>query len=78
MEIFTISILHAPSYGLLLLMVGRTAVAVLFSLALYLSPFLHWWYLTITFATIGLGLCALACFLAAQQSHSMQIGRAHV
>jgi len=55
-----------PAYGLMLLLTGRMALAILFSLALYLSPFIHWWYLVITLATVGLGLFALACFLAAQ------------
>jgi len=54
-----------PSYGLMLLLVRRTSVAILFSLALYLSPFFHWWYEVLSFATIGLGLIALTCFLGA-------------
>jgi hypothetical protein len=58
-------VLLIGTYLLLLEITDRTAVAVLFSLGLWLSPFFHWWYEPAAIDTVGLGAMALAGFLYA-------------
>ena len=51
------------SYLLLLELTDRTAIAVLFSLGLWLSPFFQWWYASSALDSAGLSMLALASFL---------------
>jgi hypothetical protein len=59
------AVLLLGGYALLLQLTKRVLPAALFSVALWASPFFHWWYLDISLASAGLGMLALAAFLAA-------------
>lgn len=59
------AILLLGAYGLLLQLTRRLTVAAVFSVALWASPFFHWWYLGISWVSAGMGMAALAAFLAA-------------
>lgn len=56
-------ILLLGAYLLLLALTDRTDIAVLFSLAIWLSPFFQWWYLPLSLETVGMGMLALAAFI---------------
>jgi hypothetical protein len=64
------AVLLLGSYGLLLYLLRRTAPAALFAVALWASPFFHWWYLDPSLASARLVVAALAAFLAAMQQTS--------
>lgn len=52
-------------YLLLLALTDRTDIAVLFSLAIWLSPLFAWWYESIALNAVGLGMWALGALLYA-------------
>jgi len=56
-------ILLLGAYVLLLALTDRTAIAVVFSLALWLSPFFQWWYVPSSLDTVGMGMFSLGAFL---------------
>jgi hypothetical protein len=63
-------ILLLGAYMLLLALTDRTSIAVLFSLGLWLSPFFHWWYESISLDSAGLGMLALAAMIHAWRAAS--------
>jgi hypothetical protein len=56
-------ILLLGAYLLLWELTRRIDVAVAFSLGLWLSPFFHWWYESITLVPVGMSMLALAGLL---------------
>ena len=56
-------VLLLGAYLLLLALTDRTDIAILFSLGLWLSPMLQWWYASGTLDSIGMGMLALGAFL---------------
>ncbi|HVX21086.1 MAG TPA: hypothetical protein VHB02_07050 [Acidimicrobiales bacterium] len=55
-------------YLLLLELTGRVDVSIFFSLGLWLSPFFHWWYQSITLDSVAMGTLVLVFFLYAIRS----------
>jgi hypothetical protein len=53
------------SYGLLFQLTRKPAASALFAVAIWASPFFAWWYLDLSLASAGMGMAALAAFLAA-------------
>lgn len=58
-------ILLLGAYLLLLAVTDRTDISILFSLGLWLSPFFHWWYASISLDSVGMGMLALGAWLYA-------------
>ncbi|HLM97078.1 MAG TPA: hypothetical protein VK283_12235 [Acidimicrobiales bacterium] len=63
-------ILLLGAYVLLLALTDRTAIAVLFSLALWLSPFFQWWYVPSSLDTVGMGMLSVGAFLYSLRASS--------
>jgi len=57
-------------YLLLLELTDRIDVAIVFSLGLWLSPFFHWWYLSISLESVGMPMLGLFFLLVALRSRS--------
>ncbi len=56
-------VLLLGAYLLLLALTDRTDIAIVFSLALWLSPFFQWWYLSSSLDTVGMGMVTVGAFL---------------
>ena len=63
-------ILLLGTYLLLLELTDRTDIAVVFSLGLWLSPFFHWWYESISLESVGMPMLGMAFFLYALRARS--------
>jgi len=56
-------VLLLGAYLLLLALTDRVDIAVVFSLALWLSPFFQWWYVSSSLDTVGMGTMAVGAFI---------------
>jgi hypothetical protein len=63
-------VLLLGAYLLLLELTDRTDIAVLFSLGLWLSPFFHWWYESISLESVGMPMLGLAFLLWALRART--------
>ena len=63
-------ILILGAYLLLLELTSRTDIAVVFSLGLWLSPFFHWWYESISLESVGMPMLGLVFLLYALRARS--------
>ena len=59
------AVLLLGAYGLILQLARKVGAAAAFAIALWASPFFHWWYLDLSFVSAGMAMAALAAFLAA-------------
>jgi len=55
-------VLLLGAYILLLALTDRVDIAVVFSLALWLSPFFQWWYLSSSLDTVGMAMMSVGAF----------------
>lgn len=55
------------------LMPGKTKWAILLSLVLYFSPFLHWWYLVTSFGSVAYVLFALVLLMRLHKTNSRNL-----
>jgi hypothetical protein len=61
------AVLLLGGYAFLLVLTRRPAIAALGAIALWASPFFHWWYLALSLAVAGYGLGATALLLASMR-----------
>ncbi len=64
-------VLLLGAYLLLLALTDRTDVAVLFSLAIWLSPFFQWWYAADGLDIAGMGMLCVGAFLYSLRASSV-------
>lgn len=65
-------LLLIPSYALFFVLTGRITLAAAFSTSLFLSPFIHWWYLSFTLVVPGMAMAALASLIAASRTRGIR------
>ena len=63
-------VLLLGAYLLLLALTDRVDIAVVFSLALWLSPFFQWWYVSSSLDTVGMAMLSVGAFLYSLRASS--------